>query len=301
MTSDGFSIGRMAELNCVSEKALRFYHQKGLLVPDHIDQSSGYRYYSWLQCSTIDMIQQLQSLGFTLDEIQAIRDSQDIAVLAKALEGRKSDIDKEMGQLEIARHGVSQLLANCRLLQAGPACNQVTLEFVQERKILVFEIFNDRAREIIEDAEAFLKEWELNLRMTKRHMRDAGIPLTLFHTIGCIVDQEDLRQRRYRLKAAFIPIDDLLSRVEPRIAPIQTIPPGNYLTLFKNSYTEADGGNSEKRGLDDLLDFADKKGYALAGDYYGQIVAETPAFLYQGREMFCKLQIPVAKNGRLPG
>ncbi|MEG0504947.1 MAG: MerR family transcriptional regulator, partial [Raoultibacter sp.] len=49
-----FSIGRMAALNCVSEKALRLYQQKGLLTPVRVDETTGYRYYSYEQCSTID-------------------------------------------------------------------------------------------------------------------------------------------------------------------------------------------------------------------------------------------------------
>ena len=46
MGEEKVTIGEMASLNCVSERALRFYQSKGLLEPDYVDESNGYRYYS---------------------------------------------------------------------------------------------------------------------------------------------------------------------------------------------------------------------------------------------------------------
>lgn len=52
--------GKFAELNCITKKTLRLYHGMGLLKPHRVDEETGYRFYSYDQCSTIDMIQQLQ-------------------------------------------------------------------------------------------------------------------------------------------------------------------------------------------------------------------------------------------------
>ena len=74
---------------------------------------------------------------------------------------------------------------------------------------------------------------------------------------------------------------------------VETLPAGTFLTLYKARYTDEDGLNAEMVGLNEMLDFAEERGFEVAGDYYGEIVAETPAFLYEGREMLFKLQIPV--------
>jgi hypothetical protein len=55
----------------------------------------------------------------------------------------------------------------------------------------------------------------------------------------------------------------------------------------------SEGGYRESQYLLKLLDIIEEKGYGIAGDYIGEVLAETPAFLYTGRDMMVKLQIPV--------
>lgn len=289
-----FGIGRMAELNCVTEKALRLYHQKGLLEPVRIDEATGYRYYSYEQCSTLDMIQQLQSLGVSLDEIKLLLDEQDPAMLAALLESRLAFIESELKRLGVARQNALQLLESCRTFQDRPVCDQAILERIGERRLVSFAIFNPRSQRLFDDAKAFLREWELNLRQTKRHMRDADMPLSLFHRVGCRIARADLVRRDFRLDASFVFLDDASVQL---VNEFEVLPAGLFLTLYKSHYTGSDGGNAEVDGLNELLDYAEGHGFAVAGDYYGEIVAETPAFLYEGREMLFKLQIPVVAAG----
>lgn len=67
-----FRIGLFAKLNKVSVKTLRFYDQKGLLVPDHVDETNNYRYYSPDQMLVLNKILSLKELNFSLDEIRLI-------------------------------------------------------------------------------------------------------------------------------------------------------------------------------------------------------------------------------------
>ncbi|MDR0514875.1 MAG: MerR family transcriptional regulator [Coriobacteriaceae bacterium] len=288
-----FGIGRMADLNCVSEKALRLYQQKGLLEPIRVDESTGYRYYSYEQCSTVDMIQQLQYLGVSLDEIKQLHDSHAIENLAEVLEARLCAIDEEMLDLRVAKRNAELLMENYRILTEKSICDQVILEHLPVRRLITFPLFNERAIALSQNVETFLKEWELNLRLTKRHMRDAGMPLSLFHRVGCSIDKEDLLARDFRLKSSFILVDEVALELLGDAANLGTIAEGAFLTLFKSRYTDVDGSNAELNGLQAILDYAQAHGFQIAGDYWGEIVAETPAFLYEGREMLFKLQIPV--------
>ena len=53
----------------VTVKTLRHYEQKELLIPEEVDEWTGYRYYSIGQMQKLNSIRQLQRLGFSLEEI----------------------------------------------------------------------------------------------------------------------------------------------------------------------------------------------------------------------------------------
>ena len=65
-------IGEFSKMMQVTVKALRHYEQKGLLVPDEVDEWTGYRYYSIGQMQRLGTIRGLQRQGFTLDEIKEL-------------------------------------------------------------------------------------------------------------------------------------------------------------------------------------------------------------------------------------
>lgn len=63
-------ISEFSRIMQVTVKTLRFYEKKGLLLPDEVDEWTGYRYYSILQMQKLNTIRNLQRLGFSLDEIK---------------------------------------------------------------------------------------------------------------------------------------------------------------------------------------------------------------------------------------
>lgn len=70
MKMEKFTIGQMAKLNHISEQTLRFYDKMGILMPDTIDEKTGYRYYDIKQSAYLDMIQYMKSLGMKLKDIK---------------------------------------------------------------------------------------------------------------------------------------------------------------------------------------------------------------------------------------
>ena len=68
-------IGEFSQLMQVTVKTLRHYEQKGLLIPDEVDEWTGYRYYSIEQMQKLQIIRDLQRLGFSLDEIKDLCES----------------------------------------------------------------------------------------------------------------------------------------------------------------------------------------------------------------------------------
>lgn len=72
MPSDRITIGRFSSLTHLSQKALRHYDRKGILVPEVKDRFTGYRYYTVPQIESALKIRTLCTLGFGLAEIDRI-------------------------------------------------------------------------------------------------------------------------------------------------------------------------------------------------------------------------------------
>ena len=72
MPADRIAIGRFSSLTHLSQKALRLYDARGILVPMVKDRFTGYRYYSVSQIETALEIKTLSELGFGLSEISEL-------------------------------------------------------------------------------------------------------------------------------------------------------------------------------------------------------------------------------------
>jgi DNA-binding transcriptional MerR regulator/effector-binding domain-containing protein len=67
-----YSIGEFSRISGLSIKALRLYHEKGILVPRVVDPGSGYRYYDHHNVEKARIVRHLRDLDFTLEEITRI-------------------------------------------------------------------------------------------------------------------------------------------------------------------------------------------------------------------------------------
>lgn len=91
-------IGEFSQMMQVTVKTLRHYEQKGLLLPDEVDEWTGYRYYSIGQMQKLNNIRDLQRLGFSLDEIKELYDENEhipsVEQLTEKIEETKVQLQK---------------------------------------------------------------------------------------------------------------------------------------------------------------------------------------------------------------
>jgi DNA-binding transcriptional MerR regulator len=66
------NIGEFARLGQVSPRMLRHYDEFGLLLPERVDDASGYRLYSVRQLGRLHRIVALRDIGFGLEQIREI-------------------------------------------------------------------------------------------------------------------------------------------------------------------------------------------------------------------------------------
>lgn len=69
-------IGELAAMAGISVKAMRVYEKKDIIKPVHVDDETGYRYYSAGQLQQLEALLALQDMGFTLNEIALIMSGQ---------------------------------------------------------------------------------------------------------------------------------------------------------------------------------------------------------------------------------
>ena len=67
-----YSRGQFAIMGNVGRKALRLYHEEGLLIPAYKSEENGYHYYSDEQLLILEKIKQYRKLGLSLYEIKQI-------------------------------------------------------------------------------------------------------------------------------------------------------------------------------------------------------------------------------------
>ena len=68
------TIGEFSRYCQVTVKALRHYERMKLLVPNEVDEWTGYRYYSVSQMQQLNAILRLKDLGFSLEEVRDLFD-----------------------------------------------------------------------------------------------------------------------------------------------------------------------------------------------------------------------------------
>jgi len=96
MRSDLFSIGEFSMVSRMSVKTLRFYDDRGLLKPGHIDSKSGYRYYSSAQLPEANLIRLLRSLELPLEEIKQFLRERDPERRKTLLEGHRRIMEERV-------------------------------------------------------------------------------------------------------------------------------------------------------------------------------------------------------------
>ena len=78
-----YSIGEISEITDTSGKTLRYYDMIDFLTPGYKNPDTLYRYYTKDQVFSVFLIKKLQTLGFSLKEIQVLMSEDTPDIYAK--------------------------------------------------------------------------------------------------------------------------------------------------------------------------------------------------------------------------
>jgi DNA-binding transcriptional MerR regulator len=110
MATTLLNIGDFSRMTHLSVKALRHYHDMGILEPAAIDPQSGYRSYDAGQVTSAQVIRRLRDLGMPLDSIRAVLTAPDLAARNREITAHLERMERQLEQTQAAVSGLRALL-----------------------------------------------------------------------------------------------------------------------------------------------------------------------------------------------
>jgi len=104
------SIGDFSRMTHLSVKALRHYHEVGLLEPADVDPSSGYRWYEPGQVRMAHVIRRLRDLGMPLEQIREVLAAPGVEARNRLLAGHTERMEAELAAAQAIVAGLRSLL-----------------------------------------------------------------------------------------------------------------------------------------------------------------------------------------------
>lgn len=105
------SIGDFAVMTSLSRKALRHYHDIGILEPAHIDSHTGYRFYDTSQVDHAHIIRRFRSLGMSIPDIKALLSTDDADARVEIITTHLEQMEVQLQQTLDTVGALRELLA----------------------------------------------------------------------------------------------------------------------------------------------------------------------------------------------
>ena len=105
------TIGEFSKMTYLSVKALRHYHDVGLLEPVAVDDSSGYRFYSPSQVATAQSIRRFRDLDLPLEEIRSVLEAPDVEARNQVLVEHLDRMQRQLQRTELTVASLQAMLA----------------------------------------------------------------------------------------------------------------------------------------------------------------------------------------------
>ena len=106
-------IGDFSRMTHLSVKALRFYHDQGLLEPARIDPATGYRLYDPRQVPVAQVIRRFRDLDMPLDQVKAVLRAPDVETRTKEIIAHLTAMESKLAEMQMS-------VASLRALLEGP-------------------------------------------------------------------------------------------------------------------------------------------------------------------------------------
>jgi len=109
---NSYSIGEFSQVTGLSVKTLRFYHEKGILVPSSVDEATGYRFYDAGKIEKARVIMRLRQMEFAIEDIAAVLgECTDEADILQYLERQKNVLQQRIQEDRDIVRSLTEIIA----------------------------------------------------------------------------------------------------------------------------------------------------------------------------------------------
>ncbi|HEX9915366.1 MAG TPA: GyrI-like domain-containing protein [Candidatus Bathyarchaeia archaeon] len=248
MTLDQIPIGRFSVVTRLTQKALRYYDAKGLLVPGAKDPFTGYRYYTGDQIGAGVKIRHLADLGFTVEEMASYFEAEangDAETVGRLLSSRLRDAETELARLQRA----VSLLRNNKEMMKTTMSEPVVKDVPRLRVLSKRETgsYDTTIGKLIGDLMTVLNAPENRRNFVKM----VGPVMTIYH-------DEDYREEGADIEVA-VPVTGKVAVEDPAVE-VRNLEPARVVSLVHRGSYETIGQAYQR-----LHGYAAEKGLLIVG------------------------------------
>ncbi len=137
-----YTIGEVSRFLKISTKALRHYDDMGILKPHYISPDTSYRYYSYDQFFTIDVIRYLnKTLNIPLDNVKKLLEqTKESDYLLELLDSHKKLLDEKIAALEFSKQLTDNLIRDTKYRKKYPEKIGIYEQFLMSRNLYYKEM-----------------------------------------------------------------------------------------------------------------------------------------------------------------
>ncbi len=216
------SIGDFSRMTYLSVKALRRYHELGLLVPADVDRTTGYRYYDASQVPRGQVIRRFRDLGMPLEQIKDVLGAPDTTA-------RNELIVAYLRQMESTLEQTRQTVASLRMLLERPQA-PISVEYRSVEAVPALAIMEQVD---MVDIEAW---WAATFEELHRAIRGTGAHRS--GPDGALYSSEFFEDERGEV-VAFVPIAEELAAKGP-VKPFEIPAAELAVTVHLGAFSELD-------------------------------------------------------------
>ena len=270
-----FQIGEFSKLARVSKRLLHHYEDIGLFKPAHVDQFSGYRYYSANQIPLLNKILALRDLGFTLEQIaDMLQNNIPEQEIRGMLRMKQAETEKTIQQEQLRLKGIE---ARLQMLDMTDADLDVVIKEIPETHFL-------STRQSIEKPEDVINLVQVILQQTPNHI--SGNQLGRFMAV---IHTEEFRHENNDVDLGFItkklitkPLELSSCTLNPKTLPKVT---------SMATAVQVGGAELVFMALGKIAAWIEQNGYMIAGPYR-ELVLEAGT-LSEMNNSLIEIQMPV--------
>jgi effector-binding domain-containing protein len=269
-----FTIGEFSKITGLTIKALRLYHEKGIIEPHVVDPQSGYRYYSHQDAEKARVVRLLKGMMLGLDEIaEILRDCRDDADTVELLERQRTRLEGRLKDLKKAKRTIDSIVTAER---KAIAMNQDKTSEIVEKNVPDLRIAGIRWKGRYGDTGRYFGRLAKHLY---RYM--AGKPFNMYYDEGYKEEDADVE--------SCVPVREDKEIKTPEDISVRTLPGGKVVSIIHKGPYDQLGRSYEKITL-----YLKQKKYRVTAPPR-EIYIKGPGFLFKGnpKNYLTEIQFPI--------